>query len=108
MKYNLAKEFSTTPFGRDSNDGKNSGERFRPILIELLNTCKKNNEQLTIDLDDVPIGIGSSFLDEGFAGVVRCKAFTEKQFHKLTIIKSIDVSYIEEINEYVNDAENGR
>ncbi|WP_193755617.1 STAS-like domain-containing protein [Psychromonas sp. psych-6C06] len=106
MIYNLAKEFTPTPFGRYISDGPKSAEKFRSILIPLLNECHKKNETLTIDLDDVPIGIGSSFLEETFGGVIREKEFNEHQLSEILIIKSNeDKSYIDEIREYIREAQ---
>ncbi|MDN2661818.1 DUF4325 domain-containing protein [Psychromonas sp. 14N.309.X.WAT.B.A12] len=106
MKYNVAEKFSPTPFGRYLSDGPRSAEKFRTVLIPLLKECTEKNDILIIDLDDIPIGIGSSFLEESFGGLVRQRAFTEKQLSNLLKIKSDDdPSYIEEIKEYIHEAE---
>lgn len=106
MIYNLAKDFSKIPFGRHTSDGANSAERLRNILIPLLIECKEKNEILTVELDDVPIGIPSSFLEEGFAGIIRNSHFTSNDLRTLLFLDTEDKSYIEEVNSYIDDLEN--
>lgn len=64
---NIATDFSKSPAGRFISDGPNSGERFRrDFLIPGLN----KHERLMINLDGTR-GIGSSFLEEAFGGLIR-------------------------------------
>lgn len=65
----IAKDFSPLPFGRYLSDGKNSAARFRDEVLKkaLLDT----NETITLDFSHVKIGVGSSFLEEVFGGLVR-------------------------------------
>ncbi|WP_442527656.1 STAS-like domain-containing protein [Shewanella frigidimarina] len=105
MKLNLAKDFSPNPFGRYRSDGPNSAERFRDdVLKNALNKCKQENDKLSVYLDDVPIGLGSSFLDEGFAGLVFKGYFTVDELKSLLEIKSEDSSYSQEIWSYIEEA----
>lgn len=106
MNFNLAKEFSENPFGRYKSDGPYSGEEFRDdYLKSLLDECKKNNETLNIYIDDVPIGISSSFLSESFGGLVTKNYFSSDELlNSLLIIKSEDKSYITEIYTYIREA----
>ena len=106
MIYNLATEFSEIPFGRYLSDGANSAERLQQILIPILQECKNKNEILTVQLDDVPIGIPSSFLEEGFVGIIRNSDLTPNDLRKLLVLETEDLSYIEEVNSYIDDAEN--
>jgi hypothetical protein len=105
MNLNLAKDFSPNPFGRYASDGPNSAERFREILKQKLTECKATDDVLHVFLDDVNIGIGSSFLDEGFAGLVFKGYFKPQELKQLLIIESEDVSYSEEIWSYIEEAE---
>ena len=71
MTINIAKDYSKTPGGRFIKEGEYSGEDFREkILAPAFAKCKKNGEQLTVNLDG-GYGYGSSFLEEAFGGLVR-------------------------------------
>lgn len=64
---NIARDFSRAPAGRFISDGPNSGQRFREsFLIPSLN----KSEMIVIDLDGTR-GMGSSFLEEAFGGLIR-------------------------------------
>lgn len=68
---NIGTDFSVDPSGRFYSDGKGNGEDFRenyllPKLREL-----KSGQRLVVVLDDGVESFGSSFLTEGFAGVVK-------------------------------------
>lgn len=104
MNLNLAKDFSPSPFGRYKSDGPHSGERFREILKEKLNLCQATDDKLHVYIDDVDIGIGSSFLDEGFAGLVFKGYFKVNELRKLLTIETEDDSYRQEIWTYIEDA----
>ncbi|WP_372941754.1 STAS-like domain-containing protein [Shewanella sp.] len=108
MNINLAKDFSPNPFGRYLSDGPNSGERFRELLRAKLNKCKDEGDVLHVYIDDVNIGIGSSFLDESFAGLVFKGFFTPGELEKLLKIETNDESYKDEIWSYINEAEGHR
>ena len=64
------------PGPRYERIGPQSGEEFRKFLIKRLKDfygedySQNNNLQITIDLDGT-IGYGSSFLEEGFGGLLR-------------------------------------
>lgn len=105
MKLNLAKDFSPNPFGRYPSDGPNSGERFREEkLRNALAECKQRQETLEVYLDDVPIGLGSSFLDESFAGLVIKRYFSLQDLKNFLVIKTSDPSYNDEIWSYIEEA----
>lgn len=68
---NIGKDFSVDPAGRYYTDGDSSGEEFREKhLLNALNKLSAH-EKLEIILDDGVEGYGSSFLVEGFAGIVK-------------------------------------
>ncbi|WP_345854215.1 STAS-like domain-containing protein [Shewanella algae] len=104
MKLNIAKDFSPNPFGRYESDGPNSGERFREILQRKLEEAIRRNEHLHVELDDVPIGLGSSFLDESFAGLINQNIFDATVLHKYLIIDTEFPSYETEIWSYIDEA----
>lgn len=105
-KYDLAADFSDEPFGRHPADGKFSGEKFRETLLHRwIKEALEHGEQVEIDLDNVPLGIGSSFLEESFGGLVRKGLLDKNDILKVLRIKSEDdPSYITEIMEYIQEA----
>lgn len=101
IEIDVARDFSRKPFGRDENDGKFSGKRFRdeyliPTLIE------HPNEKLVIALDGVERGYGSSFLEEAFAGLLRNNV-AYATITNLIEIKTQNTDYYEEIWEYIEE-----
>jgi len=70
-KINIGKQFSPDPSGRFYTDGLASGEKFREEYLKIALDDLKGDEKLEIILDDGVDGYGSSFLSEGFAGLVK-------------------------------------
>lgn len=68
---NIGKDFSEIPAGRFKTDGPYSGEAFREDLLKGKINSLGENEKLIIIIDDGVEGYGSSFLTEGFAGMVK-------------------------------------
>ena len=98
----IGKDFSRYPAGRYETDGPFSGELFRSrFLVPALD----NKKQITIELDGTA-GYGSSFLEEAFGGLVRL-GYAPKQIKAVILLHSEDPSLIEEIEEYILDAEQG-
>lgn len=102
VKIDLAADFSAHPFGRYPIHGPVNGQRFRQdVLLPALG----RGEMVVVDIDGTT-GLSSSFLDEAFAGLVRMGAVTRESFFDRIKIKSArDPSYIEDIAEYVGEAE---
>lgn len=99
----VATEFSIIPSGRQLSDGSATGQHFYNVLLDKLADLKKN-EQLTIDFDGV-LTAGSSFLDESFAGLVRNKKISRKDFNKKIVIVANEHPEIKEkIEKYVKNA----
>lgn len=97
---NVAEEFSPFPAGRYRSDGPYSGERFREeILVPKLATGNK----LIINLIGT-MGIGSSFLEEAFGGLVREKGFKPKVLKESLEIRSSLPTYQKEIWQYIEQA----
>jgi STAS-like domain of unknown function (DUF4325) len=99
--YNIAKQFSVYPGGRDRNKGEYSGQEFREdVLTPLL----ESNKEVTIELDGV-FTYGSSFLEEAFGGLIRHGVVTYKDFmkriHFLTEKQYLtdQISYLLELSE---------
>lgn len=98
----IGKDFSRYPAGRYETDGPFSGELFRTrFLVPILN----NNQQVAIELDGTA-GYGSSFLEEAFGGLVRL-GYSSTQIKTAITLHSEDPSLLEEIEEYILDAEQG-
>ena len=107
-KLNIGKEFSKDPAGRYYTDGDGSGEEFREkFLLPHLRTLEKN-EILEIILDDEVEGYGSSFLVEGFAGIVKFGYFQGSELLEKIELKFSDPDfefYKEKIIQYINEAQ---
>ncbi len=82
-------DWSKIPAGRYRSDGTFSAEEYREdVLFPALALF----DSVTVDLDGC-FGLGSSFLDEVFGGVVRSGKFTEEELSYKLIIKSDSNSY---------------
>lgn len=100
MKIDIAKDFSHKPFGRDDDDGKFNGRRFRQEL--LMRAFNDNNEPVEVFLDGVTRGFGSSFLDEAFAGLIR-DGVDYNQVKTRLVIRTDDDDYKSEIWDYIEE-----
>lgn len=101
IKISIAKNFSKYPGGRYIEDGPDSGQEFRE---EHLAPLLKENNQVQVDLDGTR-GYGSSFLEEVFGGLIREEGFNSSILDELLTIISTDDALLDEIESYINDAE---
>jgi len=102
VKIDLAADFSAHPFGRYPTHGPVNGERFRK---EHLVPALQRADTVLVDIDGTT-GLSSSFLDEAFAGLIRAGVLTREAFFTRVKIKSQrDPTYVEDIAEYVGEAE---
>jgi hypothetical protein len=100
-KIDVAKDFSTEPYGRYLSDGDSNGTKFREDFVV---PALAQNNQVIITLDGAE-GYGSSFLEETFGGLVRENGFSPSQLReRLVIVSEEDPSLIAEIWEYVDTA----
>lgn len=95
--FNIGKEFSTDPIGRYRSDGEEnderSGEAFREDhLIPLLRNLE-SGEKLEIIIDDGVESYGSSFLSEGFGGIVKYGYMTSDELLSKIEIKCSDEDF---------------
>lgn len=103
MEVKISRDFSETPGARSRADGKYSGEEFREeYLIPAYLEAKKKHEKLIIDLDG-GYGYPTSFLEEAFGGLAR-KFDSSSVLSILSFISNDEPSLIEEIQEYINNA----
>lgn len=105
MKINIAIDFSRIPGARYPEEGDFSGQEFRQtILLPKLQEAIKKKEMLTINLDGTA-GLGTSFLEESFGGLIRVDKFDiESLKNTLEFISEEDPDYITEIWSYINEA----
>lgn len=96
----LAREFTRHPGPRRISQGPNSGEKFRKLLVKRM----RDHDRITVDLDGTS-GIGSSFLDEAFGGLVFAEGFSRKDVESRVKVKSdLDSSYIITVQESIKRA----
>lgn len=102
---NIAKEFSTTPGARYENEGAFPGKEFREqYLAPRIKDAIENAEQLEINLDGTA-GLGTSFLEESFGGLIREDRIPYQILLKtLKFVSLENPDYIEEINQYMKEA----
>ena len=104
IRIKLSTDFSATPGGRLIEEGDFSGELFRDtLLFKKYEEAEQNNTMLEIDFDDC-YGVGTSFLEEAFGGMVR-------KYHKHGMLKYLKIVALEDetipwnIKKYIEDAE---
>ncbi|MEP9011477.1 MULTISPECIES: STAS-like domain-containing protein [Enterobacter cloacae complex] len=98
----IAKQFSKTPFGRYVTDSPNSAERFRKEF--LVPAFRADGEKVIVDFRGVALGVGSSFLEEAFGGLVRREGVPKAEILKRLEIKSDMPFYQEQISKFVSQA----
>lgn len=100
--FSIARDFSPNPGPRYARQGPNSGESLRRRLIRLLDSFPG---VITIDLDGTR-GIGSSFLDEAFGGLVRSERKPKDEvLRRFRFRSSLDPSYVDDILDSIKRAE---
>ena len=105
MKIKIATDFSRIPCARFLSEGDYPGEEFREkILCPMLKDAIKNNEKLEIDLDGTA-GLGTSFLEESFGGLIRIDRINYQDIINTIILISVDdPDYKIEIYDYLKEA----
>jgi hypothetical protein len=94
---NIERDFSRYPAGRFKTDGPYSGERFRE---EVLIPALKGREGKVIVEFDGARGLGSSFLEEAFGGLIR-SGFSTAELRDRLDMRSKDKSLTEEVLSYI-------
>lgn len=92
---NIGKDFSRDPAGRYRSDGDGNGESFREDLFKDAILSLGPGEKIQIIIDDGVEGYGSSFLTEGFAGMVKFGYITSEE-----LIEKIEIIYTDEDFEF--------
>jgi len=102
----FVKDFSIVPGSRELDEGKkaNSGEEFRNIFLEPeFKKILNNDSKLIVNLDGT-IGYGTSWLEEVFGGLARLYG-SDLVKNKLLFISEEEPYLIDDINEYIKDAQ---
>jgi len=110
MELNIGADFSLDPAGRYYADGPASGEQFRELVLKPLLEKLGKSEKLLITLDDGVESYGSSFISEGFGGIVKYGYMSsEELLSRLEFIYSDeDYEFFEgRIREIVSEAKFG-
>ena len=97
----VAKDFAQYPFGRFRTDGDYSGQRFREEFLE--KELKRGADVVTVVLDGAR-GLGSSFLEEAFGGLVRAGFEASVLDRRLNVV-SKDATRIAQIKGYIIEAQ---
>lgn len=105
IKISIALDFSRTPGARFPEEGDFSGKDFREkILLPKLKEAIKEKKKLEVDLDGTA-GMGTSFLEEAFGGLIREDKLKYADIKDIIIFKSKeDPEYTEEIISYMEEA----
>ncbi len=105
MKIKIATDFSRIPGARYPEEGDFSGQEFRQnVLLPKLKKAMQEKVKLTIDLDETA-GLGTSFLEEAFGGLIREDKLDYNQIiETLEFVSEEDPDYISEIYSYIDDA----
>ena len=107
QKFNIGKEFSSHPQGRFFTDSDSSGERFREEFLKNKIQSLEGNDKIQIIIDDGVDGYGSSFLVEGFAGLVKYGYFKSDDLLKKIDLVCTDPDYLfykDKIIEYIKQS----
>lgn len=96
----VATSFSKLPCVRRKKDGPYSGEEFR---VDRLLPAFAESERVVVDLEGC-LALGSSFLDEAFAGLIRYHGFTYMQLKNRLEIRFSVKSYIDEAWKFMKEA----
>ena len=101
QRINVAPEFGHVAFGRYRTDGAYSAERFREdFLVPGLNA----SDVLIVDFNGVSDAVGSSFLNESFAGLIVKEHFKRSELLKKIEIKADNDYLVKEILGYIEGA----
>ena len=89
MRISIADDFSPYPGGRVRADGPKSGEAFRDeVLLPALKRAEQKGDSVTVSLDGVATGLGPSFLEEAFGGLVRKGPYSPARLRELMRIEA--------------------
>lgn len=98
----LAKDFSRHPGPRLRTQGRHSGQQFREdVLLKKLS----QHEHVVVDLDGTS-GIGSSFIDEAFGGLIFASGMdSDVVKRRVSVVSRLDETYLLQFDDSVTRAE---
>lgn len=88
--FSIANDFSRNPGPRFHSQGPDSGETLRRKLKKLL---EQRAGKIKIILDGT-VGMGSSFLDEAFGGLISKEGLPGDVRYRFDFVSTVDPSYI--------------
>ncbi|EOG8130227.1 STAS-like domain-containing protein [Klebsiella pneumoniae] len=103
IKIVIARDFSKTPFGRFVSDSPYSAEKFRKDF--LVPALRSGDQEVVVDFNGIALGVGSSFLEEAFGGLVRKEGLPKSGLRRRLVIKSEVPFYKEQIERFIENAE---
>lgn len=103
VNINIAKDFSRTPFGRFVTDSPFSAEKFRKEF--LVPALRSGEQEVVVDFSGIALGVGSSFLEEAFGGLVRKEGLPKGGIKRRLVIKGDMPFYKEQIERFIDSAE---
>ena len=105
-QFKISRDFSRTPGPRFREEGDWSGEVFREsYLLPFIQNANAEGAIVLVDLDGTA-GLGTSFLEESFGGLVRHNHYSQAELLKLLDFKSSEEPFlVEDIMTYIKDAE---
>lgn len=95
---NIATDFSPFAAGRYRTDGPWSGQRFRE---ELLVPALRSFARVSVSLDGT-LGLGSSFLEEAFGGLVR-DGYRLSELKNKLVVQCRRPRYVDRTWQYIAD-----
>ena len=103
LKLSIARDFTVNPGVRYPEEDNFSGQEFREEhLRKLVNEALEKGVKVEIDLDGTS-GLGPSFLEEAFGGLIR-EGYEYEDLKDLFIFKSVEIPYyVEDIMKYMKD-----
>lgn len=100
-EFSIARDYTPFPGPRFTRQGSFSGERLGQVLAKRL---RSSPGRFRIILDGT-VGIGSSFLDQAFGGLVSDHGFDARDLEsRLDLVSEIDPSYVHTIRNSINRA----
>ncbi len=103
-KINIAIDYSPSTGGRTEDEGPFSGEVFREtVLLPKYVLCLENDDVLEVDFDGC-YGIGTSFLEEAFGGLVREHGY-RGVWQRIKLVATEDLTIQQNVRKYIKEAE---
>lgn len=105
IELKIATDFSKAPGARYKEEGDFPGKEFREdVLYPKYKEAKSRGCKLIVNLDGTA-GLGTSFLEESFGGLIRTNNLNYKDIiETIEFVSEENPDYIEEIMDYLKEA----